>query len=73
MTSEEQELLTKYLTHLNILGEEGHYADFDEWYQLVRYGKGDGAPQTVEEASELRYKDGLQAAQVFNVSIQAKV
>ena len=25
----EQELLEKYLTHLNILGDEGNYPDFE--------------------------------------------
>ena len=66
MTPEEQDLLTKYLTHLNILGDDGAFAEFEEWYQMVRYAKGDGASKTVEEASELRYKDVLDAARVFN-------
>ena len=50
MTPYEEELLTKYLTQLNILGEDGAFADFEEWYQMVRYANGDGAPRTVEEA-----------------------
>ena len=66
MTPCEEELLTKYLTHLKILGEDGDFATFEEWYQLVRYANGDGAPRTVEGASELRYKDVLEAARVFN-------
>ena len=66
MTPYEEELLKTYLTHLNILGEDGNLADFDDWYQMVRYANGDGAPRTVEEASELRYKDILDAARVFN-------
>ena len=33
MTGEEQELLEKYLTHLNVLGDEGDYPDFEAWYQ----------------------------------------
>ena len=58
--------MRKYLTHLNILGEEGEYTDFEEWYQEVRFALGENAPQTLEEASELRYKDVLEAARVFN-------
>lgn len=37
MTPCEEELLRKYLTHLNILSDEGGYLDFEEWYQAVRY------------------------------------
>ena len=66
MTPYEEELLTRYLTHLNVLGEDGDFADFEQWYQLVRYANGPGAPRTVEEASALRYKDVLEAAWVFN-------
>ena len=36
MTHYEEELLTKYLTHLNILGEDGGFANFEKWYQPVR-------------------------------------
>lgn len=43
----EEELPTKYLTHLNVLEED---ADSDERYQLVRYANGDGAPRIVQEA-----------------------
>ena len=66
MTPYEQELLEKYLTHQNVIGYEGDYPDFESWYQSVRYAQGPGAPRTVEEASELRYKDILDAARVFN-------
>ena len=66
MTPYEEELLTRYLTHLNVLGEDGDFADFEECYQLVRYANGAGIPRTVEEAAELRYKDVLEAARVFN-------
>ena len=62
----EEELLTRYLTHLNVLGEDGDFAHFGEWYQLARYANGPGVPRTVEEASELRYKNVLEAARVFN-------
>ena len=65
MTSEEQELPEQYLTHLNVLGDEGTHPDFDAWYQEVRYAQGPNAPQSLEEASELRYKDVLDAARVF--------
>ena len=65
MTGEEQDLLEKYLAHLNVLGDEGSYPDFEVWYQEVRYAQGPRAPTTVEEASELRYKDILDAARVF--------
>ena len=65
MTPYEQELLEKYLAHRNIIGEEGDYPDFEVWYQEVRYAQGPRAPTTVEEASELRYKDILDAARVF--------
>lgn len=30
MTPYKQELLTRYLTHLNILGEDTDFADFEE-------------------------------------------
>ena len=50
----------------NVQREDGDFADFEEWYQLVRYANGPGAPRTLEEASELRYKDVLEAARVFN-------
>ena len=66
MTPYEQRLLEKYLTHLNVLGPEGSYPDFEAWYQTVRYAQGPRAPATLEEASELRYKDILDAARVFN-------
>ena len=66
MTPYEEELLVKYLTHLNVVGAEGDYADFEAWYQSVRYAQGPGAPRTLEEAAELRYKDVLEAARVFN-------
>ncbi len=66
MTAEEQKLLENYLTHLSVLGEEGSYPDFETWYQAVRYAQGPGAPTTLQEASELRYKDVLEAARVFN-------
>ena len=35
MTGEEQQLLEQYLTHLNVLGEEGTHPDFEAWYQEV--------------------------------------
>ena len=54
MTGEEQELLTHYLTHLNLLGPGGAYPDFDTWYEEIRYARGAHAPQTLEEASDLR-------------------
>ena len=65
MTGEEQDLLQQYLTHLNILGKEGTHPHFEAWYQEVRYGQRPSAPRTVMEASELRYKDVLDAARVF--------
>ena len=42
MTSEEQELLEKYLSHLNVLGEEGTHPNLDCWYLEVRYARGPG-------------------------------
>ena len=66
MTPYEEELLVKYLSHLNVLGDEGDYPGFEAWYQEVRYGQGPGAPATLEEAAELRYKDVLDAARVYN-------
>ena len=42
MTSEEQELLEKYLSHLNVLGEEGTHPNLDSWYLEVRYARGPG-------------------------------
>ena len=67
MTPYEEELLFKYLAHLNVVGEEGSYPDFEAWYQAVRYAQGPAAPRTLEEAAELRYKDVLDAARVFNL------
>ena len=66
MTAEAQELLEQYLTHLNVLGEEGTHPDLETWYQEVRYAQGPNTPQSLEEASELRYKDVLDAARVFS-------
>ena len=66
MTGEEQELLEQYLTHLNVLGEEGTHPNIDAWYQEVRYVLGPNAPQSLEEASELRFEDVLNAARIFN-------
>ena len=66
MTDEEQGLLEHYLTQLNILGEDGTHSDFEAWYQEVRYARGPSAPRTLEEAAELRYKDILDAARLFN-------
>ncbi len=66
MTPYEQELLEKYLAHLNVIGHEGDYPDFESWYQAVSYAQGPSAPRTLEEASELRYKDILDVARVFN-------
>ena len=42
MTPYEQELLEKYLAHLNVIGYEGDYPDFEAWYQTVRYAQGPG-------------------------------
>ena len=66
MTPDEQELLEQYLAHLNVLGDEGEYPDFEAWYQEVRYAQGPGAQSTLQKASEIRYEDNLDAARVFN-------
>ena len=66
MTPYEQELLEEYLTHLNVIGHEGDYPDFEAWYQAVRHAQGSSAPTTLQEASELRYKDVLTAARYTN-------
>ena len=66
MTPYKQELLGKYLAYLNLIGDEGAYPDFEAWYKAVRYAQGPGVPATLEEASELHYKDILDAARVFN-------
>ena len=66
MTGEEKYLLKKYLTHLNVLGPDGSHPHFEAWYQEVRHAQGPNAPKTVMEASELRYKDVLDAARVFS-------
>ncbi len=65
MTTEEKELLKSYLTHLNILGQEGTHAHIEAWYQEVRYAQGPDPPQSLEEASELRYEDILEAARTI--------
>ena len=44
MTGEEKDLLKKYLAHLNILGPEGFYPNFEAWYQEIRYAQGSSAP-----------------------------
>ena len=72
MTGEEQDLLEKYLAHLNVLGDEGSYPDFGAWYQEVRSAQGPAAPTTLQEASELRFKDVLDAARVFNQLVATK-
>ena len=66
MTGEEKDLLKKYLTHLNVLGKDGSRPHFEAWYQEVRYAQGPNAPHNLMEASELRYKDILDAARVFS-------
>ena len=45
MTPYEQELLEKYLAHLNIVGHEGDCPDFEAWYQTVRYAQGPGGAE----------------------------
>ena len=72
MTIEEKELLKSYLTHLDILGQEGTHAHIEAWYQEVRYAQGTNAPHSLMEASELRYKDLLDAARVFNQLVSTK-
>ena len=66
MTVEEQDLLKQYLTHLNILGQDGTHPHFEAWYQEARYAQRPNAPHSVMEALELRYKDTLEAAKVCN-------
>ena len=66
MTGEEKDLLKKYLTHLNVLDKNGSHPHFEAWYQEVRYAQGPNAPHNLMEASELRYKDILDAARVFS-------
>ena len=36
MTPYEEELLFKYLAHLNVVGDDVDYPDFEAWYQAVR-------------------------------------
>ena len=72
MTIEEKELLKSYLTDLNVLGKEGTHPHFEAWYQEVRYAQGPNAPHSLMEASELRYKDLLDAARVFNQLVSTK-
>ena len=66
MTPYEEDLLAKYLTHSNVIGYEGEYPDVEAWYQAVRYTQSPEAPQDLVDSAELRYKDVLDAAQVFN-------
>ena len=72
MTIEEKELLKSYLTDLNVLGKEGTHPHFEAWYQEVRYAQGPNAPHSLMEASELRYKDLLDAARVFSQLVSTK-
>lgn len=41
MTPYEQELLERYLTHLNVLSDEGDYPDFEAWYREMHYAQGE--------------------------------
>lgn len=66
MTDHERAILMQYLVYLNVLGPEGAHETFHDWYHEVRYARGADAPRSLEEASELRYKDVLQAARVYN-------
>ena len=66
MTGEEKNLLKKYLTALNVLGPDGTHPHIEAWYQEVRYAQGPNAPKTVMEASEMRYKDILDAAKLMD-------
>ena len=65
MTSEEQELLEKYLSHLNVLGEEGTHPTSTPGTWKCATPAAPAAPRTLQEASELRFKDVLDAARVF--------
>ena len=56
----------QYLTNLKVPGEEGAHPSIDACYQGVRYALGPNAPKSLEEASELRYKDVFDAARVLN-------
>ncbi len=66
MASYEQQLQEKYLTNLYMLGEEGSYPNVEIGYQEIRHARGANAPRTLEEAAELRFKDLLDAARLFN-------
>ena len=58
---------TKKYTTINAGHISKRYeGDRKSWYQEVRYTQGPGAQRTLEKASELRYKDILDAARVFN-------
>ena len=49
-----------------MLGQEGSHPHFEAWYQEVRYAQGPNAPHNLMEASELRYKDILDAAKLMD-------
>ena len=66
MTPYEEEVLVEYLTHLSVLGDQGDCADFEAWYEAVRYAQSPQAPRDLEDSAELRYQDVIDAAQVFN-------
>ena len=66
MTGKEQDLLQQYLTQLNVLGEGGTNPNIDAWHQEVRYALGPNAPQSLEEASELRYEEIREARRPIN-------
>ena len=69
MTDYQKQLLGNYLTHLTILGDNACYDSFDQRYQELRFAQGLDAPRSLAEASDLRYKDILPAARVFNASL----
>ena len=43
--------MEQYLTHLNMLGGEGDYTNFEARYQAVRNAEGPSAPFALQEAA----------------------
>ena len=66
MTGEEKDLLKKYLTDRNVLGKDGSIPTSKPGTRKYATPRAQTPPQNLMEASELRYKDILDAARVFS-------
>ena len=65
MTGEKQKLLEKYVSHLNVLGGKAPIPTSKPGTKKSVTPAAPAAPRTLQEASELRFKDILDDARVF--------